>query len=62
MKPVLNTDIEMPKKMFEALCLFETFCVANKKEEVTLEEVKNYLTNLYSHTFADAFKSEYLYQ
>jgi len=61
MKPIVNTNISIPKKMFDALCLFETFCVANNKNETTSEEVKKFLEELYSKNFASKFKDEYLY-
>jgi hypothetical protein len=61
MKPIVNTDVKMPKKMFDALCLFETTCVANLKTETNEKEVKKFLEGLYSKDFADKFKSEYLY-
>lgn len=62
MKPVVNTDENIPEKMFNALCLLETYCVANGKSEITEEEAKNFLKNLYSEKFANKFKKEYLYQ
>lgn len=61
MKPIVNTDVKMPKKMLDALALFETYCVGNKKQETNEIEVKEFLTSLYSKKFADQFKSEYLY-
>lgn len=61
MKTVVNTDVKMPKKMLNALALFETYCVGNNKQETNENEVKEFLTSLYSKKFADQFKSEYLY-
>jgi len=61
MKPIVNTDIKMPKKMLEALTLFETNCVANMKQETNEIEVKSFLESLFSKKFANTFKSNYLY-
>lgn len=56
----VNTEIKIPKKMFDALCLFETHCVANNKKETSRQEVLEFLESLYSKNFADKFKDEYL--
>jgi hypothetical protein len=61
MKPIVNTEVSMPKKMLDALALFETYCVGNMKKETNEQEVKKFLEGLYSKDFADKFKSEYLY-
>ena len=47
--------------MFDALCLFETFCVGSKKHETTEDEVKAYLTKLHGAKFANNFNQNYLY-
>lgn len=61
MKPIVNTDIKMSKKMLNALTLFETYCVASKKNETTEQEVKSFLEFLFSKKFSDQFKPEYLF-
>jgi len=61
MKTIVNTDVKIPKKMLDALTLFETYCVANMKKETTEDEVKSFLESLFSKGFANKFKSEYLY-
>ena len=61
MKTIVNTDVKIPKKMLDALTLFETYCVANMKKETTEDEVKSFLKSLFSKGFANKFKSEYLY-
>jgi hypothetical protein len=61
MKTLVNTDVKMPKKMFDALCLFETFCVGSKKHETTEDEVKAYLTKLHGAKFANNFNQNYFY-
>lgn len=61
MKTIVNTDVKMPKKMLDALTLFETHCVGNNKHETDEEYVKEFLASLFSKKFADQFKQEYLY-
>lgn len=61
MKPIVNTDVKMPKKMLDALTLFETHCVANMKQETNEVEVKSFLSELFSQRFSEQFKQEYLY-
>ena len=61
MKPLVNTDIKMPKKMFDALCLFETFCIGSQINETTENEVKSYLTKLHGVKFSNNFNKNYLY-
>jgi hypothetical protein len=61
MKPIVNTDVKMPKKMLKALTLFETYCVANVKKETNELEVKDFLNKHFDKITANQFKSEYLY-
>lgn len=61
MKPIVNTDVKMPKKMLIALTLFETYCVANVKKETNESEVKDFLNLHFDATIANQFKAEYLY-
>ena len=62
MKTIVNTDVKMPKKMLDALTLFETHCVGNMKHETNEDEVKSFLASLFSEGFSEQFKPEYLYQ
>lgn len=62
MKPYVNTDVKMPKKMLEALSLHETFCIMSNINSVTELSVKEWLAKNFNQKIADAFKSEYLYQ
>ena len=61
MKPYVNTDVKMPKKMLEALSLHETFCIMSNIKEVTEDSVKDWLINNFNDGIAKEFKSEYLY-
>jgi hypothetical protein len=58
MKPIVNVDVKMPKKMLESLTLLETFCVANNIKEVDSVFVTNFLQSL---NLSEKFISEYLY-
>jgi len=58
MKPVVNTDVKMPKKMLDALTLLETFCMANQIKEVDRNFVSKFLDQ---YNIAGSFKPEYLY-
>ena len=61
MKPTINCDVKMPKKMMEALNLYEMHCVVFEKKETTREEVKNFIQSKYNEKLAEKFKDEYLY-
>lgn len=58
MKPIVNTDVKMPKKMLDALTLLETFCMANQIKEVDRNFVSNFLDQ---YNLSGSFKPEYLY-
>ena len=62
MKPYVNTDVKMPKKMLEALSLHETFCIMSNIDTVTESSVKEWLAKNFNQKIAEAFKFEYLYQ
>jgi hypothetical protein len=61
MKPYVNTDVKMSKKMLDALSLHETFCIMSNIEEVTESSVRNWLLSNFNESIAKEFKSEYLY-
>ena len=61
MKPYVNTDVKMSKKMLDALSLHETFCIMSNIEEVTENSVRNWLLSNFNESIAKEFKSEYLY-
>jgi hypothetical protein len=58
MIPVVNTEVKMPKKMFNALTLLETHCVAHSIKNVDINFVFNFLRKL---NVTKDFKKEYLY-
>jgi hypothetical protein len=62
MKTTVNTDVKMPKKIMEALTLFETYCVATNKHDATINEIKDFIKKHYNQKLADKFQPEYLYQ
>lgn len=59
MKPVVNTEVKMPKNMLRALTMLETYCVATDTKDVDEQFVADFL-NMYK--VKDQFKPEYLYQ
>ena len=61
MKPIVNTDIKMSKKMLDALTLFGTYCVATLIKETNKSEVKKFLEINFGKNIANNFKEEYLY-
>lgn len=59
MKPIVNTEVKMPKSMLRALTMLETYCVATYIKDVDEQFVADFL-NMYK--VKDQFKTEYLYQ
>lgn len=57
----VNTDVKMPKKMLEALTIFEAISICSEKSHTTEEEVMEFLTNRYSQEFANSFMPYYLF-
>lgn len=57
----VNTDVKMPKKMLEALTMFEAISVFSNTKETTESEVKSFLESEYSKKLADSFISSYLF-
>lgn len=60
MFPLVNVDIKMPKKMFEALGIYETICAVTNVTYVDEDTVKKYLTEKYGSELAEKFKPEFL--
>lgn len=60
MKTLVDVSQKMPKDVFNALCLYETWCVGKKQPETTEQEVKNWLANRFGETVAQKFQSQYL--
>lgn len=61
MKPIVNTDVKIPKAMLSALSMFETYCVALGKNSTTEDEVKSFLKYTYGDKLANQFREEYLF-
>jgi hypothetical protein len=59
--PVVNTEIKMPKKMHDALALFETYCAVSGIEIVTYQQVIDYLTKNNGIELSQVFKPQYLF-
>jgi hypothetical protein len=59
--PIVNTEVKMPKKMLDALTLFETYCVVSNISSVTYQSVIDYLTSHYGIKLSQHFKPEYLF-
>ena len=51
MSYLVNVDVKIPKKIFEALVLHETYCVAMNIQYVSEEQVKNFLEKRFSKKF-----------
>jgi hypothetical protein len=59
--PVVNTEIKIPKKMHNALALFETYCAVSGIEIVTYQQVIDYLTKHNGIELSQGFKPQYLF-
>ena len=61
MSPIVNTEIKMPKDIFEALVVHETYCMVSGIESTTPEAVKEWLFNRYGQPIAEKFNKSYLF-
>lgn len=61
LKPRVNVDVKMPRKMMHALNILETIGVAKYIETITEEEVRAFLTERHGAAFAATFRPEYLF-
>jgi hypothetical protein len=59
--PVVNTEEKMPRKMFDALSLFETYCAVSGIDSVTYQQVIDYLTSHYGAELSQHFMPKYLF-
>jgi len=62
MMTIVDTSKKIPAKLFQALCLFETYCAVSNKKETTQEEVISWLEKRVGYKISKQFKTEYLYQ
>lgn len=61
MFPMVNTEVKMPKKMFDALTVYEGVCAVTHVKSTDTEKVKAYLREKHGEKLAEQFKPEYLY-
>jgi hypothetical protein len=61
MKPIVNVDVKMPKKILNALTLLESYCIDNNIVSVKNVMVNKFLTEHYNESIAKKFKPNYLY-
>lgn len=60
LSPIVNTEVNIPEKMFDALCLLEIVLCARGVNSVSQEEIKSYLKNKYDNDFAESFDPKYM--
>lgn len=58
--PIVDTEVEMPSRMFDALSLFEIVLCARGVSSITTEDVREYLLREYGDDFAADFKPQYM--
>lgn len=61
MSPIVNTEIKMPKDIFDALVVHETYCMVSGVESTTPEAVKEWLFKRYGQPIAEKFNKSYLF-
>jgi hypothetical protein len=61
MSPIVNTEINMPQDIFDAIVLHETYCVVSGIETITPESVKEWIFDRMGKDLADKFDPSYLF-
>jgi hypothetical protein len=61
MSPIVNTEVKMPKDIFDALVLHETYCMVSGIDSTTPEAVKEWLFKRYGTPISEKFKESYLF-
>lgn len=61
LSPMVNVDVQMPKKMLHALGIFEAVSVVKGLQTVTEAQVRDFLAERHGADFAATFKPEYLF-
>lgn len=61
MSPIVNTDVQMPQHMLDALTLHETYCVMSNITKVSDSDVRQWLLKNFDKNMSDDFSSEYLF-
>jgi hypothetical protein len=58
--PIVDTEVEMPERMFDALCVLEMLLCARGVPSVFAEDVREYLRDEYGDEFAESFEPRYM--
>ena len=58
--PYVNTDVKIPRKLRDALTLFETSCCMRGIKTVTASDVQKFLTDSFDTSLASTFNPAYL--
>ena len=58
--PIVDTEVEMPSWMFDALSLFEIVLCAKGVSSISAEDVREYLRREYGDDFAADFEPRYM--
>jgi hypothetical protein len=61
MSPIVNTEVKMPKDIFDALVTHETYCIVSGIDSTTPEAVKEWLFKRYGTPIAEKFNKSYLF-
>ena len=61
MSPIVNTDVQMPQHILEALTLHATYCVMSNITNVSDDDVRQWLLKNFDKNMSDDFSSEYLF-
>jgi hypothetical protein len=60
MKTLVDVSQKMPKDLFDALCLYETWCVGKRQPEATEQDVKDWISSRFGEKVANKFLPKYL--
>jgi hypothetical protein len=58
--PIVDTEVEMPLRMFDALSLIEIVLCAKGITSISAEDVREYLRREYGDDFAADFHPQYM--
>lgn len=58
--PYVNTDVKIPRKLFDALTLHEVSCCMRNINSVSQDDVRAFLSDRFNNEMALLFKPEYL--
>ena len=60
MTPRVNVDVKMPAAVLRVLSLYETFCVVSYIDEVTHDQVMDFIKEKAGDKVASLFRPEFL--